>query len=132
MPWRLLVCQWIYAEPGDEFFAKIAVELELASAQPAVHGALGRATPRRLAQGEDWTGQAHCRFTQARPQYILMRSEPARVLEIALDRGFGDVSNFNRVFRSELRHEPSQFSQRPGTAACRKVRPRANAQTEIQ
>jgi AraC family transcriptional regulator len=32
--------------------------------------------------------------------------EPARVLDIALDSGFGDVSNFNHAFRAEFGVSP--------------------------
>lgn len=52
-------------------------------------------------------------------QYILRRrlrnaatrllNDPAKVLEIALDCGFGDVSNFNRAFRAEFSVSPREF-----------------------
>ena len=35
--------------------------------------------------------------------------EPARILDIALDCGFGDVSNFNRAFRTEFGVSPRAF-----------------------
>ena len=35
--------------------------------------------------------------------------EPAKVLDIALDCGFGDVSNFNRAFRAEFGVNPRGF-----------------------
>jgi AraC family transcriptional regulator len=35
-----------------------------------------------------------------------LAAEAARVLDIALDRGFGDVSNFNRAFRAEFGVSP--------------------------
>jgi AraC-like DNA-binding protein len=35
-----------------------------------------------------------------------LRIEPAKVLDIALDCGFGDVSNFNRAFRAEFGVSP--------------------------
>jgi AraC family transcriptional regulator len=31
-----------------------------------------------------------------------LRIEPAKVVDIALESGFGDVSNFNRSFRAEF------------------------------
>jgi AraC family transcriptional regulator len=37
--------------------------------------------------------------------------EPAKVLDIALDCGFGDVSNFNRAFRTEFRVSPRVYRQ---------------------
>ncbi len=36
-------------------------------------------------------------------------AEPARVLDVALDCGFGDVSNFNRSFRAEFGVSPRTF-----------------------
>jgi AraC-like DNA-binding protein len=33
-------------------------------------------------------------------------ADPERVLDIALDFGFGDVSNFNRAFRTEFGMSP--------------------------
>jgi AraC family transcriptional regulator len=35
--------------------------------------------------------------------------EPAKVLDIALDCGFGDVSNFNRAFRAEFGVSPRAY-----------------------
>ncbi len=37
--------------------------------------------------------------------------EPAKVLDIALDCGFGDVSNFNRAFRTEFGVSPRVFRE---------------------
>ena len=38
-----------------------------------------------------------------------LAAEPAKVLEIALDCGFGDVSNFNRAFRAEFGVSPRAY-----------------------
>lgn len=38
-----------------------------------------------------------------------LRTESAKVVEIALDGGFGDVSNFNRAFRSEFGASPREW-----------------------
>jgi AraC-like DNA-binding protein len=38
-----------------------------------------------------------------------LATEPAKVLDIALDCGFGDVSNFNRAFRREFGTRPQGF-----------------------
>jgi AraC-like DNA-binding protein len=35
--------------------------------------------------------------------------EPAKVLDVALDSGFGDVSNFNRAFRAEFGVNPRAY-----------------------
>jgi AraC-like DNA-binding protein len=35
--------------------------------------------------------------------------EPSKVLDVALDCGFGDVSNFNRAFRAEFGESPLAF-----------------------
>jgi AraC-like DNA-binding protein len=60
------------------------------------------------------------RLTGATPhQYILrarlreaagrLAAEPAKILDIALDCGFGDVSNFNRAFRAEFGVNPRAY-----------------------
>ena len=36
-------------------------------------------------------------------------AEPGNVLDLALDSGFGDVSNFNRAFRAEFGMSPIAF-----------------------
>ncbi len=43
-----------------------------------------------------------------------LRSGDARVVDIALDCGFGDVSNFTRTFRAEFGVTPLQFRRRRG------------------
>ncbi|HEV7500251.1 MAG TPA: AraC family transcriptional regulator [Vicinamibacteria bacterium] len=40
---------------------------------------------------------------------VQLATEPAKVLDVALDCGFGDVSNFNRAFRTELGVSPRAF-----------------------
>jgi AraC family transcriptional regulator len=60
------------------------------------------------------------RLTGSTPhQYVLrarlreaarrLTSEPGKVVDIALDCGFGDVSNFNRAFRAEFGASPRTF-----------------------
>jgi AraC-like DNA-binding protein len=41
-----------------------------------------------------------------------LRTEPSRILDIALDSGFGDVSNFNRAFRAEFGVTPRVYRAR--------------------
>jgi AraC-like DNA-binding protein len=36
-------------------------------------------------------------------------TERGKVLDVALDSGFGDVSNFNRAFRAEFGVSPRMF-----------------------
>ncbi|HTR39701.1 MAG TPA: AraC family transcriptional regulator [Bryobacteraceae bacterium] len=36
-------------------------------------------------------------------------NEPEKILDVALDSGFGDVSNFNRAFRAEFGVSPRQY-----------------------
>lgn len=38
--------------------------------------------------------------------------DPIKIVEIAFDAGFGDVSNFNRAFRAEFGMSPSRYRQR--------------------
>lgn len=40
---------------------------------------------------------------------FLLKTEPMKVLDVALDCGFGDVSNFNRAFRSEFKVSPRVY-----------------------
>jgi AraC family transcriptional regulator len=43
---------------------------------------------------------------------VRVAEEPAKILDIALDCGFGDVSNFNRAFRAEFGLSPRAFRRR--------------------
>ena len=43
-----------------------------------------------------------------------LSTESAKILDIALDAGFNDVSNFNRAFRAEFGVSPRTFRQRAG------------------
>jgi transcriptional regulator GlxA family with amidase domain len=36
-------------------------------------------------------------------------TEPRKVIDVALDSGFGDVSNFNRAFRAEFGVTPLEY-----------------------
>ena len=47
--------------------------------------------------------------TRLREAAIRLRTECTKVLDIALDCGFGDVSNFNRAFRSEFGVSPRLY-----------------------
>lgn len=41
-----------------------------------------------------------------------LRMEPSKIVEIALESGFGDVSNFNRMFRAEFGVSPRMWRTR--------------------
>jgi AraC family transcriptional regulator len=45
---------------------------------------------------------------------VRLVAEPAKVLDIALDCGFGDVSNFNRSFRTEFGVSPRAYRRASG------------------
>jgi AraC family transcriptional regulator len=55
----------------------------------------------------------HQYVLRARLREAAMRlsDEPARILDIAFDCGFGDVSNFNRAFRTEFGVTPRAYQQ---------------------
>lgn len=58
--------------------------------------------------------------TRLRHAATRLIDEPGRILDIALDCGFGDVSNFNRAFRAEFGVSPRayrrQSTRQPGAA----------------
>jgi AraC family transcriptional regulator len=45
-----------------------------------------------------------------------LATEAGRVIDVALDAGFGDISNFNRAFRTEFGASPRAYRQGYGTA----------------
>lgn len=47
--------------------------------------------------------------TRLRESAVRMDNKRAKILDIALDSGFGDVSNFNRAFRTEFGVSPRAF-----------------------
>jgi AraC family transcriptional regulator len=71
----------------------------------------------------------HQYVLRARLREAAMRlaAEPARVLDIALDCGFGDVSNFNHAFRAEFGVSPRVFRQQRASA----TRPPGRGPTEL-
>jgi AraC family transcriptional regulator len=58
----------------------------------------------------------HQYVLRARLREAAMRlaDERGRVLDVAFDCGFGDVSNFNRAFRAEFGANPRAFRQQNG------------------
>jgi AraC-like DNA-binding protein len=84
----------------------------------------GRLTLDRLARSADLSPyhflRTFERVTGVTPhQYVLrarlreaatrLTADPSKVLDVALDCGFGDVSNFNRAFRAEFGVAPRRF-----------------------
>jgi len=55
------------------------------------------------------TPHQYVRRARLRRAAAQLLAEPSSVLNIALDCGFSDVSNFNRAFRNEFRVSPRQF-----------------------
>jgi AraC-like DNA-binding protein len=49
--------------------------------------------------------------TRLRVAALGLVTEPGKILDVALDSGFGDVSNFNRVFRAEFGVSPRAYRQ---------------------
>jgi AraC family transcriptional regulator len=55
------------------------------------------------------TPHQYVRRTRLREAAMRLAAESGKVLDIALDSGFGDVSNFNRAFRSEFGMSPTAY-----------------------
>lgn len=55
------------------------------------------------------TPHQYVRRTRLREAAVRLASEKERVLDVALDCGFGDVSNFNRAFRGEFGVNPRSW-----------------------
>ncbi|MGO9231544.1 MAG: helix-turn-helix domain-containing protein [Bryobacteraceae bacterium] len=49
---------------------------------------------------------------------VRLAAQPNRVLDIALDCGFGDVSNFNRAFRAEFGVSPRVYRRQTCRSGC--------------
>jgi AraC family transcriptional regulator len=55
------------------------------------------------------TPHQYVRRTRLREAAVRLASEKEKVLDVALDCGFGDVSNFNRAFRGEFGANPRSW-----------------------
>lgn len=55
------------------------------------------------------TPHQYIRRVRLREAARRLMSEPEKILDVALDCGFGDVSNFNHAFRAEFRSSPRVF-----------------------
>jgi AraC-like DNA-binding protein len=82
----------------------------------AVMAARARLSPYHfLRTFERLTGVTPHRYllrTRLREAAVRLAGEPGRVGEIALDCGFGDVSNFNHAFRAEFGVSPRGYRSR--------------------
>jgi len=58
------------------------------------------------------TPHQYVRRTRLRDAALRLADRPARILDVALDSGFGDLSNFNRAFRGEFGVSPSRWERR--------------------
>jgi len=58
------------------------------------------------------TPHQYVRRARLREAAVRLVAEPGTVLDIALDCGFGDVSNFNRAFRTEFGMSPRAYRAR--------------------
>jgi AraC family transcriptional regulator len=50
--------------------------------------------------------------TRLRAAAVRLTTTPAKIVDVALDAGFGDVSNFNRAFRAEFGVSPTAYAKR--------------------
>lgn len=73
---------------------------------------------------ESLTGATPHRYllrTRLRAAAARLAMDSAKILDVALDAGFGDVSNFNRAFRAEFKVSPTVYRRRlrrPREPAC--------------
>jgi len=48
-----------------------------------------------------------------------LATEPGKVVDVALESGFGDLSNFNRAFRAEFGVAPEGYRRQVGTLVAK-------------
>jgi AraC family transcriptional regulator len=58
------------------------------------------------------TPHQYVRRARLRGAAVRLALEPAKVIDIAFESGFGDVSNFNRAFRTEFGVSPRTYRER--------------------
>jgi AraC-like DNA-binding protein len=101
--------------------ARVTSTVRLIDAQPAAGLTLvqlaqqARLSPYHyLRTFESLTGVTPHQYllrTRLRAAATRLLVEPGKVLDVALDAGFGDVSNFNRAFRREFGVSPTVYRQ---------------------
>jgi AraC-like DNA-binding protein len=57
------------------------------------------------------TPHQYVRRARLRAAAVRLVQEPAQVIDVAFDSGFGDLSNFNRAFRAEFGMSPRAYRQ---------------------
>ena len=67
------------------------------------------------------TPHQHVLRTRLRAAATRLATEPAKIVEVALDAGFGDVSNFNRAFKTEFGVSPRVYRRRGTAGSTRPV-----------
>jgi AraC family transcriptional regulator len=68
------------------------------------------------------TPHQYIRRARLREAAIRLVDAPAKIVDVALDCGFGDVSNFNRAFRAEFGVSPTRY--RTSAVRAQLLRPR--------
>jgi AraC family transcriptional regulator len=106
-----------FGQPGD--VARVTRVVRMMEAHPADnHNLASLASEARLSPYhflrlfEGLTGATPHQYllrTRLRQAAERVRTGPAKILDVALDCGFGDVSNFNRMFRAEFGVSPRRY-----------------------
>src|SRR5208283_799598 len=63
-------------------------------------------------------GHQYVLRARLREAAVRLAAQPNKVLDIALDCGFGDVSNFNRAFRAEFGVSPRVYRRQTCCSGC--------------
>jgi AraC family transcriptional regulator len=102
--------------------SRIVRTIEHHADEPLDLGTLARATGLspyhflRVFQGVTGvTPHQYLLRTRLRRAAVRLAGGPEKIVDIALDCGFGDVSNFNRTFRAEFGVSPRAFRRQPPT-----------------
>jgi AraC-like DNA-binding protein len=107
-------------QPGPQATARVTEIVRLIDANPSAAHALGDlATSAGLSPFHFL--RTFQRLTGVTPHQYLLRTRlraaarrlvdsPGKILDVAFDAGFGDVSNFNHAFRAEFGVNPREFA----------------------
>ncbi|MCC6857311.1 MAG: helix-turn-helix transcriptional regulator [Bryobacterales bacterium] len=110
---------WRCAAPGAAVLARVTRVIRMMEHEPeapqdlAALARIARLSPHHfLRVFESVTGTTPHQYvlrTKLRRAAVRLRTGNDRILDVALDCGFGDVSNFNRSFRSEFGVSPRRY-----------------------